>query len=288
MFHRSFKTRNYIASFKSILYAQRIDAASQTYLLLISRDNGQTWQTSIETLEQKITSVDTLFSYPSYIFFSTQTNGVFRYPIPASTPLQENFLQIPWASSSSDDLVNKLSAYFDHQLPLSGYSYYPEPDQFKNTTINFLGFQENTTSIPYSSHNGVDFTLPYDENVLATAPGLARYYYCSQCGHSIKIDHPNGYQTTYRHLQYDGLISNDPKHKHWVNTGDAVGRIGMTGNTSGPHLHLSVIRDKDENGSFDDYPDGLVDPFSWLNPYNNDPLGILLLAGCSGTAQRLC
>jgi len=113
--------------------------------------------------------------------------------------------------------------------------------------------------------------LPLGKEVVAAASGFARYYYCEWCGHSIKIDHQNGYQTTYMHLQKDGLVSAQNSAPVWVDSETVIGKVGMSGRTSGPHLHLSVTQDKNGNGSFDDFPEGLTDPFSWLDPYTKDP-----------------
>ena len=59
----------------------------------------------------------------------------------------------------------------------------------------------------YSSHDGYDYSLKYGTNILAPADGFAEYHYCNPCGNSIKINHLNGYQTTYMHLQKEGLIT---------------------------------------------------------------------------------
>jgi murein DD-endopeptidase MepM/ murein hydrolase activator NlpD len=39
-----------------------------------------------------------------------------------------------------------------------------------------------------------------------------------------------------------------------VNTGDVIGRVGSTGNSSGPHLHVEVHPDGDD----------AIDPLAWL------------------------
>jgi len=260
-----------IAHFKNTVFAQKIDQTNFTYKLYKSQNYGESWSETGVDPGQRINSIDTLFSYPSYIFISTHTEGIQKYNIPYPPPSNNEFMQIPWSYFSENELVDKITAHFDHQYPLLGYTPYPEPYLYKNTTVNYLGFEEDIYANFYSSHNGTDFALPYGKEVLAAAPGYAQYYYCKECGHSIKIDHQNGYQSTYMHLQKDSVVTTQGSSSKWVETGAIIGKVGMSGRSSGPHLHFNVTKDKNGNGSFDDFPDGLVDPFSWLDPYNIDP-----------------
>ena len=215
--------------------------------------------------------IKVLHSYPSYFFVSTEVDGIHRYALPTQKPVQNNFLGIPWSYTNTDELINKITAYFDHQYPLTGYVFHGEPEDVSSGTLTFHGFEQDSTDYYYSSHNGTDFALPFGQEVLAAASGWASYYYCDWCGHSIKISHSNGYQTVYMHLQGDGLISDNSSSSVWVEQGTVIGKVGMTGRTTGPHLHFGVLKDKNADGVFNDYPDGLVDPFSWLDPYINDP-----------------
>lgn len=253
--------------FKNDIYVQKIDTNTQQYNFYKSSNNGDSWEITSLDPGIRMKDIKLLHSYPAYFFISTEVDGVHRYSIPTNQPHQENFLQIPWAYENFSELTDKITAYFDHQYPLTGYVFHPEPPSHQADTISFYGLLENNTTMFYSSHNGTDFSLPFGEEVLAAASGLAHYYYCDWCGHSIKIDHPNGHQTVYMHLQKDGLISDDISNKIWVGQGSIIGKVGMTGKTSGPHLHFGVLK----NGV---YPDGLVDPFSWLDPYNQDPWSI--------------
>lgn len=260
-----------MSGFKDTIYAQRIDHLNQTYYIFASSDHGTTWYNTMLNPAQKINSMDLLFSYPVLMFISTQSDGLYKYDINGYSMQETPFLRVPWEYELESELVDKITAYFDHQLPLLGYSHYPEPSSYQDTVVNFLGFSQDIYANYYSSHNGVDFALQQGEQVLASASGLASYYYCSWCGHSIVIDHQNGYQTIYMHLQKDGLITSDQNNNIWLERGDVLGKVGMSGRTSGPHLHFGVLYDKNSNGVFDDYPDGLVDPFSWFDPYDQDP-----------------
>ncbi len=70
-------------------------------------------------------------------------------------------------------------------------------------------------------------------------------------GNYVKIQHANGLQTTYAHLNSISVVNGQQ-----VSRGQQVGLIGSTGNSSGPHLHFEVIR----NGV-------RVNPLNYVSPY---------------------
>ena len=55
-------------------------------------------------------------------------------------------------------------------------------------------------------------------------------------GKTIFIDHGDGLITMYCHLDRIGV-----KPGETVNKGQRIGRSGMTGRATGPHLHWSVV-----------------------------------------------
>jgi murein DD-endopeptidase MepM/ murein hydrolase activator NlpD len=56
-------------------------------------------------------------------------------------------------------------------------------------------------------------------------------------GRSIVIDHGNNLQTRYAHM---GKIFVQEGEN--VSSDTAVGEIGLTGRTTGPHLHIEVLK----------------------------------------------
>jgi murein DD-endopeptidase MepM/ murein hydrolase activator NlpD len=56
-------------------------------------------------------------------------------------------------------------------------------------------------------------------------------------GNMILIDHGNGYQTRYGHLSAFIVGAGDS-----VKKGQLIGRVGSTGNSTGPHLHFEIIQ----------------------------------------------
>jgi murein DD-endopeptidase MepM/ murein hydrolase activator NlpD len=85
-------------------------------------------------------------------------------------------------------------------------------------------------------HSGMDFAGPWGSTVTATAPGVvifagARGGY----GNMVEIDHGLGFHTRYGHLS-SVLVHAGMK----VNQGSAIGRLGSTGRSTGPHVHYEV------------------------------------------------
>lgn len=194
---------------------------------------------------------------------------------PYQPPAPEPFLDLPWdyeaKNISFNEAANSITSYFDHEYPLlsSGFS---ESNETFDDLVNFRGIQGRDLS--YSSHDGYDYAklakVNIGDPVLAAAAGEATYVNsCGACGNMIVIDHKNGYQTRYLHLQKDGLITNIPGQKVTVSARQQIGRVGATGNVSpsgdaGAHIHFGVFQDKNKDGNFDDnIPDGVTDPFGW-------------------------
>jgi murein DD-endopeptidase MepM/ murein hydrolase activator NlpD len=65
-------------------------------------------------------------------------------------------------------------------------------------------------------------------------------------GNHVIIDHGNGFYSFYAHLQ-PGSVTVEVGDK--VQTGDQLGLLGNTGNTSGPHLHFHIMSGPSALGS---------------------------------------
>ena len=82
-------------------------------------------------------------------------------------------------------------------------------------------------------HKGTDFAAAVGTPIMATADGrVVKSSYTRGNGYYVKIQHNNSYSTQYLHMQKKGRI----KKGAYVKQGDVIGRVGMTGNTSGPHV----------------------------------------------------
>lgn len=98
-------------------------------------------------------------------------------------------------------------------------------------------------------HTGLDFGDSVGVKVRAAKNGVVvKAGFDGPYGNSIVIKHADGMKTRYGHLSKILVKKGDR-----VREGQLIGRVGDTGNTTGPHLHFEVIK----NGK-------LVDPEKYL------------------------
>ena len=110
--------------------------------------------------------------------------------------------------------------------------------------IQTAGYGAVYTSGIWSStgnqHKGVDYAAPLGTPVHATMPGVVSGdSISSDYGNAILIDHPNGYSTLYAHLSNKEVSPGSQ-----VNAGQEIGKVGQSGNTTGPGLHYEVRKGK--------------------------------------------
>jgi len=85
-------------------------------------------------------------------------------------------------------------------------------------------------------HSGVDISCQYGQQVLAPSDGVVTYAdFYSGYGRMIQIDHGNGVATRYGHLS--GFAVADGQT---VRRGQVIGYVGLSGRSTGPHLHYEV------------------------------------------------
>ena len=81
-------------------------------------------------------------------------------------------------------------------------------------------------------HKGTDFAAAVGTPIRATASGtVAKSSYTRSNGNYVKIKHNGTYSTQYLHMDKRGV-----RVGQFVKQGDYIGTVGMTGNTSGPHV----------------------------------------------------
>jgi len=85
-------------------------------------------------------------------------------------------------------------------------------------------------------HSGVDISAAFGQPVIAPAEGMVVFAdTMSGYGRTIVIDHGHGISTRYGHLASFAVISGQQ-----VRRGDTIGYVGLSGRSTGPHLHYEV------------------------------------------------
>ncbi len=85
-------------------------------------------------------------------------------------------------------------------------------------------------------HKGIDIKGKVGQPIVASAMGtVTQAGFDGAYGIVVTIEHGGGFMTKYAHMQAATV-----KVGQKVKRGDVIGRVGMTGRTTGPHLHYEV------------------------------------------------
>ncbi|HXO18191.1 MAG TPA: M23 family metallopeptidase, partial [Candidatus Dormibacteraeota bacterium] len=104
------------------------------------------------------------------------------------------------------------------------------------TITSPFGWRSNPFGGSPEFHQGLDIAAPSGTTVTAAAAGtviMAQWY--GGYGNYVLIDHGGSYSTGYGHLSAIYVASGQT-----VQRGQAIGAVGSTGQSTGPHLHFEV------------------------------------------------
>ena len=88
-------------------------------------------------------------------------------------------------------------------------------------------------------HLGVDYAAPVGTPVRSSGNGVVTLAgWSGGYGKTVRIRHPNGYETLYGHLSRI-----DVKKGQRVEQAEVIGAVGTTGLSTGPHLDYRMIKD---------------------------------------------
>ena len=119
------------------------------------------------------------------------------------------------------------------------------------------------------SHKGTDIIAERGTPILAVADGVVTEMdYRPSSGYYLRIEHADGWQTTYLHLNNDTYGTDDGEGGVWtayyptlmvgaeVSAGDVIGYVGDSGNSerTTPNTHFEIKRGDDK-----------INPFPLLN-----------------------
>lgn len=102
-----------------------------------------------------------------------------------------------------------------------------------------FGWRRHPISGGFRFHAGIDLAAPTGTPIVATAAGVvASADWYGGYGLCVTVDHQNGYVTLYGHMSQIAVSAGQQ-----VQPGQALGRVGSTGSSTGPHLHYELRRD---------------------------------------------
>lgn len=126
----------------------------------------------------------------------------------------------------------------DSTLSYGGTMIWPLPSPWgKNYVTSEYGNRYHPISGSYSFHTGIDIGADGGTSIYAAADGkIISRGWIGGYGNTIIIDHGNGISTLYAHQSAFGSFGVGD----YVVSGDVIGYVGTTGNSTGNHLHFEV------------------------------------------------
>jgi murein DD-endopeptidase MepM/ murein hydrolase activator NlpD len=108
-------------------------------------------------------------------------------------------------------------------------------------------------------HDGLDIVAPYGSRIASAADGVVAYAGWNPWDEGgrawlMVVSHPDGYVTRYGHL----VPSEIARVGEFVRQGQAIGRMGNTGRSTGTHLHFELLRGGDDVDPSAYLPEGMV------------------------------
>ncbi len=138
-----------------------------------------------------------------------------------------------YAFEFETDSVTGYTDYFSEEAKNLRRAFLKAPVQFKRISSRFnLRRRIALYGNRVRPHKGTDFAAARGTPIMATANGtVIESAKRGGNGNYVKIKHNSTYSTQYLHMDRRKV-----KAGQFVKQGDIIGTVGMTGNTSGPHV----------------------------------------------------
>jgi len=161
---------------------------------------------------------------------ATQTNATVDSSFRASM-YAFNLIRRASVDAEGDDLGRGMFSN-----PLLARTTFPSIWPVRGQITAGFGQREDPFSGEDAIHKGVDISAPFGTRVEAAADGIVLEAGPeSGYGNEILIDHGYGLTTKYGHLSKIFVVVGQV-----LKRGQVIGAVGMTGKTTGPHLHYEV------------------------------------------------
>jgi murein DD-endopeptidase MepM/ murein hydrolase activator NlpD len=133
-------------------------------------------------------------------------------------------------------------AYYDAEGRSLHRFFLASPLKFEPRITSGFSFRRLHPVLGYTRpHYGVDFGAPTGAPVVAIADGVVELAgNTGGGGNTVRLRHASGYESEYLHLS--AFASGIRPGVH-VSQGQVIGKVGMTGLATGPHLHFGLKKD---------------------------------------------
>ena len=131
------------------------------------------------------------------------------------------------------DSTKNLNDYYDENAKTLRRQFLKAPLKFSRISSRYnLRRRIKLYGNRVRAHKGTDFAAAVGTPIMSTANGtVTESRYRGGNGNYVKIRHNSVYTTQYLHMKKRAVKKGD-----YVKQGDVIGYVGMTGNTSGPHV----------------------------------------------------
>ncbi len=138
-----------------------------------------------------------------------------------------------YAFEFETDSVRGLKDYFNEEANNLRRAFLKAPVEYKRISSRYnLRRRIALYGNRIRPHKGTDFAANIGTPIRATANGtVTKSSFTRGNGNYVKIRHNATYETQYLHMKKQNV-----KAGQYVKQGDIIGWVGMTGNTSGPHV----------------------------------------------------
>lgn len=146
--------------------------------------------------------------------------------------------ELNYSFHSMEELNQKIKL-LDSRPDIGDYKNLKSPTKdVWNITSSFAYRTDPINGAGNQFHNGLDLAAPKGTEVLALFSGkiLKAGDFGDGYGNCVLISHSNEFQTFYAHMEKVNVSIGD-----FVSQYDAIGAVGSTGRSTGPHLHLGMF-----------------------------------------------
>ncbi len=132
------------------------------------------------------------------------------------------------------------NTYYDEQGRSMHRAFLKYPVTFRRISSGFSRRRFHPVLRRYRAHLGTDYAAVMGTPIRATGDGVIDHAGRNgSFGLMVSIKHPKGIETRYAHMS---ALRNGLRPGARVKQGDIIGRVGMSGLATGPHVHYEFLK----------------------------------------------